>query len=160
MPTARFDYVFLLQELLGVPTGFDYVFYKYGPFSRGLREELAAMRADGFLDLMMQPAPYGPSLLITDLAQRQLVRRWPKTLRRYEQQLEFIAEHLGVLGVGDLERLATALWVRRELPRATTPEQAARVHELKPHLSEAQVVGAPREVESMEADAEALSFYR
>lgn len=127
--------LYFLQELLEVPTGFDYILYKFGPFSPDLREELGRMRTDGFLDLVPQPAPYGPKLRTTEVARRQLIERWGKTLARYDAQLEYVAEHLGGLGVGSLERLATALWVSREMPDSDNDARAERINEVKPHVS-------------------------
>lgn len=149
--------VYFLQELLRVPTGFDYILYKYGPFSAELREELGSMRSDGFLALLPQPAPYGPKLRTTEAAERQLVVRWPKTLSRFGPQLDFVARQLGGLDVGSLERLATALWVWRELPEADDAERAARIHELKPHVSIEAATGALRRVAGMERAAAALT---
>ncbi len=55
---------FFLQHMLKVPTEWDFVLYRYGPFSFELRDELTAMRADQLLELIpMQP--YGPRLLPT-----------------------------------------------------------------------------------------------
>lgn len=148
--------LYFLQELLGVPTGFDFTLYKYGPFSRPLRGELGAMRSDGFLALEPQPAPYGPKLRTTESARRQLIARWPKTLSRYEPELDFVARRLGGLGVGALERLATALWVSRELPDGDRAERAKRIHELKAHVSIEAATEALFQVESMEREVAEL----
>jgi hypothetical protein len=148
--------VYFLQVLLNVPTDFDYILYKYGPFSRELRAELASMRADGFLELVSQPQPYGPSLQATPVAKQRLIRRWPKTLKRHEAALDFVAAKLGTLGVGNLERPATALWVLREMLGASTEDQAQRLHEIKPHVSLAEATKALKEVEKMEGEASAL----
>jgi uncharacterized protein YwgA len=145
--------VFFLQEMLRVPTGFSYTFYKFGPFSRDLRSELGEMRSDGFLELIPQPAPYGPKLHATDTARRQLLERWPKTLGRFDRHLEFVAEELGSMGVGTLERLATALWVQREMPTSSERSQAERVNELKPHVSVEEATDALRRVAEMEQQA-------
>lgn len=149
--------LYFLQALLGVPTDFDFVLYKYGPFSRDVRAELAEMRADGFLDLVLQPAPYGPSLHATQAAREQLETRWPKTLRRYDGALELIANHLGGLGVGELERLATALWVTQELPSASEATRAQRIQELKPHVSEERARAALKQVGELEVAADSLN---
>src|ERR1017187_6331592 len=53
---------YFLQHLMGVPLGFDFILYKHGPFSFDLRDELTAMRAEGFLRLEPQH-PYGPTLV-------------------------------------------------------------------------------------------------
>jgi hypothetical protein len=149
--------VYFLQTLLGVPTGFSYILYKFGPFSRELRTELGSMRADGFLELVPQPEPYGPTLQTTEVAEQQLLGRWPKTIRRYDPALDFVAKTLGGLGVGELERLATALWVREEDPEAQPVEQAERIHELKPHVSSASALKAVQKVAKMTVDAADLT---
>lgn len=144
--------VYFLQTLLNVPTDFDYILYKYGPFSSELRAELASMRADGFLELVSQPQPYGPSLRVTPIAEHQLIRRWPKTLKRHEAAIDFVATKLGALGVGNLERLATALWVLREMPGASTEARAERLHEIKPHVSLTEATEALEKVKGMEGE--------
>ena len=148
--------IYFLQEMLGVPTDFEYILYKYGPFSRELRDELGSMRSDGLIDVVPQPAPYGPSLIATSAAERQLLARWPRTLARYEARLDFVAKKLGGMGVGALERLATALWVVRELPDASDPQRAARIHELKPHVSHDLALNALSRVAKMETSAKRL----
>ncbi len=145
--------VYFLQTLLDVPTDFGYILYKFGPFSRELRAELASMRADGFLDLVPQPQPYGPTLQVTPVAEQQLIARWPKTLGRHGPALDFAADQLSDLGVSDLERLATALWVRREMSDASLEDQAARLNEIKPHVSPGEAMDALRKVEDMEGEA-------
>ena len=151
--------VFFLQELLGVPTDFKYTLYMYGPFSRELRGELGTMRADGFLELVPQPAPYGPTLTVTEVAERQLVERWPKTLRRYADDIAFVAEKLGGLGVGALERLATALWVWRENENADDTRLAERIHELKPHVSVELAREALLQVKGMRREADQRGLF-
>lgn len=148
--------VYFLQEMLAVPTGFPFILYKFGPFSDQLRTELGSMRADGFLELIPQPAPYGPKLHTTTIAKRQLVDRWPKTLRRYNAQLDFVADELGGLGVGALERLATALWVSHENPGASETVHAERINELKPHVSVELASDAVRRVSEMRREANAV----
>lgn len=125
---------YFLQRLLDVPTGFDFILYKYGPFSFDLREELAAMRADGFLDLASHPIPYGPSLVPTELSRRAR-ERFPKTLDRYREQLQFVADQLSAEGVLGLEQLATALYVTLERDDVAPQERAQWIKKLKPHVT-------------------------
>lgn len=145
--------VYFLQTMLGVPTGFEYILYKFGPFSRELRAELGSMRADGFLELVPKQQPYGPTLRVTDAAQQQLVGRWPKTLRRYRPQIDFVADKLGALRVGELEELATTLWARSDNPGASADERAQRVHDVKPHVSKEQALAALCRIDEMEQQA-------
>ncbi|MCY4088358.1 MAG: hypothetical protein OXG37_16095 [Actinomycetia bacterium] len=146
--------VFVLQEVLLVPTGFNYTLYKYGPFSRDLRAELSGMRADGFLDVVVQSPPYGPRLLISDASKEQLLRRWQKTLSLYKPQIEFVVERLGSkMGVEALERLTTALWMRSRQSESSELEQAERISEAKPHVSIEQALEAIGEAKQLEAEA-------
>ena len=56
------------------------------------------------------PFPYGPSLRVTSAA-NELTERYPKTLKKFKNRIDFVAEALGNKGVAQLERLATALHV-------------------------------------------------
>ena len=143
--------VYFLQTLLGVPTGFKFTLYKYGPFSFDLRDKLAEMRTSGQLELHPQSPPYGPRLDIGPGA-GQLPKRFPKTLRTYDAQLEYIADHLGGLGVGDLERLATAMLVSEEMPDGTVDERAEQLNAYKPHVSIEAAREAVEDVDEMRED--------
>lgn len=124
---------YFLQELTGVPTGYEFVFYKHGPFSFDLHEELNAMRADGYLQLAAQPIPFGPKIVVTDLG-GGIERRFARVAERFRREIEFVAATLGDKGVNELARLATALYVWKESPGAAPEVLASRVHALTPHL--------------------------
>jgi uncharacterized protein YwgA len=125
---------YFLETLAGVPMDFDFILYKHGPFSFDLRDELTAMRADGLLSIRPK-IPYGPALVITDQG-RELTKRFPVTLKKFTNNVNFVAERLGDKGVNELEKLATALFVIKNEPsHKSTNERAARIHELKPHVS-------------------------
>lgn len=124
---------YFLQELLDVPLGLPYTLYKFGPFSFELRDLLSQMRGLDQLDLEPQPRPYGPKLVVGESAE-QLRTRFPKTLRRYDEPLDFVASEIGHLGVGPLERLATALLVTREKPTAGLDERVVALTDYKPHV--------------------------
>src|SRR3982074_3089967 len=66
---------YFLQELMDVPLNFDFILYKYGPYSFGLSDELGAMRADSLIRLFPNP-PYGPSLAPGE-ATEQIKKRFP-----------------------------------------------------------------------------------
>src|SRR5439155_4790327 len=125
--------MYFLQELCRVPTEFDFILYKHGPFSFDFRDALTEMRADGLLRLISQ-YPYGPSLATTDTA-KELRTRFPSTIKNYSKHIDFVAATLGNKRVNDLEQLATALWVYKEMPGYKQRELAQRIHELKPHVS-------------------------
>jgi uncharacterized protein YwgA len=145
--------IYLFQELLTAPTQFDFVLYKHGPFSFDLRDELTALRADGLLELELQPMPYGPRLAPTDRAQ-VLEGVLAKTVARQERKLDFVAAHCGDKGVMELEKLATALYVTRHpTGRAAVDARAKRLHVLKPHIPLEQATAAVQEADRVLAEA-------
>jgi uncharacterized protein YwgA len=125
---------YLLKELATVPLDTHFILYKHGPFSFELRDELTAMRADGLLDWNFRLPMYGPSLTVTESG-RQLMKRWPRTIQRFGAAIEFVSKELGTLGVADLERIATALYVTKARPHADVDSRAESTSALKPHVT-------------------------
>ena len=123
---------FFLLNVTKVPLEYEYVLYKYGPYSFELHDDLVAMKARGFVSTSPQ-RPYGPSFRVGELGQ-VLLQRFQKTLRTYELDLEFIAEELSDMNVVEFEPLATALYVYVEHEDDSVEERARLVHELKPHV--------------------------
>lgn len=146
--------VYFFQNLFDAPTRFEFVLYKHGPFSFELRDELTAMRADGFFDLCPQP-PYGPSLVTTQRG-RALKGEYPKTLESWGRQIRFIAERLGAKNVSELEQLATGLFVTMEQHGASVEDRAEEISELKPHIDLASAEDAVREVDDIVDAAQEL----
>ena len=100
-----------LQELLGVPLGYDFVLYKHGPFSFDLRSELALMRAR--LQLDVEPhLHYGPSFIP---GVRGLLAL--KSPTRYGNAIKFVAEKISVQDTRSLERISTAFFLQEKLLR-------------------------------------------
>lgn len=147
---------YFLQEILNVPTGFEYILYKHGPYSFDLTADLTAQRADFLMEFNHRSPGYGPGLVPTPTS-AELRERYPKTLARYSRQIAFVAQAFGDRGVAELERLATALYVTRELGDTTdVVERADRLHELKPHVGLADALAAIREYDEIAAQAASL----
>ncbi len=126
--------IYLLQEVTDVPLEYPFILHYYGPFSFELREELNRMRADGLLELVAQPYPYGPSFQPTDAA-KELESRFPKTLTRFRRAIDFVADVIGSRSASVLERLGTAVYLLKLSPSEDLRELAVRFNELKPHVS-------------------------
>ena len=141
---------YFLQHLMRVPLEFDFILYKHGPFSFGLRDELTALRADNLLTLE-HDARYSPRIAATSQS-RYIQARFPKTLAKYNSRISFIARRLGPKGVVQLERLGTALYVnlKSDMPAA---QRVTRITNLKPHIAEDDAIRAVREVDDIIADS-------
>jgi hypothetical protein len=141
---------YLLQNLLGVPSGFEFVLYKHGPFSFDLRESLSQMEAERFIELREQPYPYGPTIVEGKAASR--LRASTDVAQRYGQPLAFLAGQLGSAKVADLERIATALYVT--LDHGISPsERVGRLVALKPHIPVVEATAAFGRLEEIRAAA-------
>ncbi len=141
---------YLLQSLLGVPSGFEFVLYKHGPFSFDLRESLNQMEAERFIELREQSYPYGPTIVEGKAAGR--LRASTDVSQRYARPLAFIAGQLGSAKVADLERIATALYVTLE--RGIVPsERVRRLVALKPHIPVVEATAAFGRLEEIRAAA-------
>jgi hypothetical protein len=148
---------YFLQDLLGVPVGVEFILYKHGPYSFDLTEELTWLQAKYLLEKDFRSPGYGPGLVPTE-ASEDLRKRHPFTLSRYGRQVEFISRALGTKGVADLEKLATALYVTRELGgRADAARRAARLHELKPHVPIEDALAAVAEFDQINREAAVLA---
>ena len=143
---------YFLQEMLGVPLDFNFIFYSYGPYSFDLNDAMTALRCDQLITVKPRD-PYGASLLPADKASAFL-DRYPKTRKRYAAAVRFVARKLGAKKVVELERLATALFVQLQSPGASVEKQAAEIHRLKSHVSKEQAREALAGVEAMRAELE------
>lgn len=145
--------LFFLQELLQVPSGYNFVLYKHGPYSFDLHDDLGRMLSNSVLHLEPRP-PYGPSFGLEDVGERVIQMR-KKVVDQHSAQFKFIIDTLGTKDVRDLERLGTALLLKKEVPISDEVTLASKVVELKPHIPENLAFDAVREVIKIEQDAKA-----
>jgi len=125
---------YLLRELMEVPFAFDFILYKHGPFSFELRDELAAMHADRLIDRETQ-SRHGSRIAVTERG-LEIEERFQLTMARYEEHLEWITSRLGNRDMKDLEGLAIALWVTRQMDQdASVQDRAEAINQLEPHFS-------------------------
>jgi hypothetical protein len=147
--------IYFLQELTRVPMEFDFILYKHGPFAFDLRDELNAMRADDLIEHVFQPAPYGPTLAPTRSG-INIHDHFPKTVKQYSRELDFVANYLGDKGVAELERMGTALFVTLKNNEEDIQTRVLEITEMKPHISQADAQQAIEEVERMETEFQAI----
>ena len=149
---------YLLQNLRGVPLNFDFILYKHGPFSFELRDAISSMRAEGVLELEQQPYPYGPSMVVPDVRRARVEASYPRALKRYQSDLDFVANWIGNKNVSTLEQLATALYVTLEENRErTSAERAQRIRELKPHVTMPEATQAISELDGKRSQVPLVS---
>jgi|GEM_PF-144261 len=151
--------IYFLQELFDIPLNYNFILYKFGPFSFDLRDDLSECMACELIDAI--PDFYGPHLYPTDYM-KKLMTKFPKTLQKYSSQVDFIAEKLGPKNVSQLERLSTALYVAQKYPDLTKNEDnwLEKVHQLKPHQSKERISQAIKELQTLIWEARLKSLKR
>lgn len=137
-----------LQEAENADLGFDFILYKHGPFSFDLRDELTSIRADGLIDLKVNPIPYGPSLIVTKYG-KEIIERFPKTLGENRRSIDQTAQFIGDRCVAELERLGTALFITKEEGKKSVHDRAEIIHELKPHVSVDEATEALNQIDQV-----------
>jgi uncharacterized protein YwgA len=145
--------MYLLETVLGVPAGFEFILYKHGPFSFDLRDELGSLRTDGFIDWELRSERYRPSLKPGALSDA-LKTQFPAIPERYSREIDFVASRLGDKNVAELERLATAIYVTKD-EKIEHDARAARINELKGHVSLPEAEAAIGDADGLIADAKA-----
>lgn len=128
---------YFLQDLWSVPLKLDFILYKHGPFSFDLSDEISWMRANDVLKLQPQQRPYGPKLVPAENAE-VLKKAYPEPIQKYAKEVRASADKFADMGVTALERYATAHYVSRNHAEVGDGELAAKIVELKPHISYVQ----------------------
>ena len=148
--------LFFLQELLQVPMGYDFMLYKHGPYDFDLHDELGGMLTNSLLALEHRP-PYGPRFKVGDVGEG-LINQRRNDIVSYIHHIEFIAETLSKKDIRDLERLGTALLLKKEFPDLDQETLASKIVELKPHISQSMALSAVQEVSEIENKAKSINL--
>ena len=149
--------LYFLQSMLKVPSLYDFVLYKHGPYSFDLHDDLSKMRAHLIID--MEPRrPYGPSFRLGQLGAGTLERA-EKDTNKYSQRIDFVVEHLGSMGVRTLERYATALYVKAEKKDSDAESLWKAIVDRKPHISEEDARAAVQWVKNLEEEAKRQKLF-
>ena len=127
-----------LQELLDVQMEYEFVLYLHGPYSFDLSEELAEMRARGVLDIEPRRDKYGPSFRLGHWGKR--LDEWVSPPHnelngsKTRAAVKFVAQNISTKTARELERIATAFFLRAKDPDRSVEETAQWINELKPHI--------------------------
>lgn len=144
------------QSMLNVPSHFKFILYKHGPYSFQLSEYLQELIADEFVYVRPRRPPYGPSLELSEDAIS--VAKLIPTESDLAKKLDFITTRLGSKGVGELERLATAVYVNEKHGSNLPLEQRIEIlTDLKPHVSSDKARNAFIEVDQILNDSQLLN---
>lgn len=137
--------MFFLQKMRGVPLGFEFVLYRYGPYSFELQDEIEYIRGSGFLKWFFHDSPGYATGLETTEASRNIRDKLPKLMEKYEDDLAFVSENIGPMRSMQLERVSTSFYYM--VKGLEGDEDIAReVCKVKPHIDYSDAAEAVQQV--------------
>ena len=138
--------IYLAQEWLGLPSGYEFVLYQRGPYSFELDADVRAVRSIGAVDIKPAP-PYGPSYFRTSLG--EAISKLSPVEEGLNEKLTALAKELGPKTASELELLATTHYVMHE-DHESDKDILNRVISLKPQFTLDQVEEALGQVRQLE----------
>jgi hypothetical protein len=144
--TALMKYCYFLQSLCGVPLGYRFSLYSYGPFDSDVLSDLDTTEGMGGVKSSVLYYPGGYGYRIEAGVHADLVRELGQTfLNEYKVQLQWVADQFGGWDASGLELASTLIYSDREAARKgetlSMSELSGRVRELKPRYSLSQIEG-------------------
>jgi hypothetical protein len=136
--------LFLLSVASTIRVPSTFVLYKHGPYSFELEDELEQMKSYAAIVSETVQSGYGPTL--RPGANATLVERQAPLSALEDEAIDRVCRFVGKRSVTELERLASAAWIRIHEGKQDPQEVAVRLHELKPHVSIPEAERADQEI--------------
>ncbi len=144
--TALMKLVYFLQTLRGVPLGYSFGLYTYGPYDSQVLNDLDYAEALNVVQVakIEHPGHYGYEIRTGPLA-KKLGRLGSDFVGRHADDIAWVVNGFGRFNASDLELISTILFVDREWTRMhvrqATESLVEQVFTIKPHFSR-DVIGA------------------
>lgn len=143
---------FLLQAVRGVPLGYDFRLYTYGPFDSDVLDDLSYAQAVGAITEETVYFPNGYAYEVRPGPRcahvQNLAKDW---LAQYQDEINWAIREFGRCSASELELLSTIVFVDRDNARqgktAAIEELARQVQEVKPHFGMPHVLAKCRELD-------------
>jgi uncharacterized protein len=140
--TALMKFAYLLQEVRGVPLGYKFELYNYGPYDSSVLSDLSqavtlkAVKSE----TVCYPNGYGYEYTPQEHGYAGLVSKVAKELAKYIDDIGWVLRNFGSDNASRLELVSTIVFADREMRRKrqerSKSELCSRVKRIKPHFSE------------------------
>jgi hypothetical protein len=142
--TALMKYMYFLQTVRGVPLGYNFSMYSYGPFDSDVLADLSAGETLNIVSVTPIEFAGGYGYRITPGVRVESAKRnASQFLIDHAQDIDWLFSVFGRLNSAELELTSTIVYVDREFGEGnqtvSTSDIAARVNEIKPHFTRQQV---------------------
>ena len=141
--TALMKFTYLLQAVRGVPLGYRFRLYNYGPYDEQVLADAREATTAGLLksQLVTYSHGYGYEFSLGDADQLEMDRT-VEVLAECSDDIDWIINNFGSDSASKLELVSTLVFAlcdkNRKLERS---ELIDKVHEIKPHFSK-EAIGA------------------
>jgi hypothetical protein len=149
--TALMKFCYLLQTIRGVPLGYRFTLYSYGPFDSNVLSDLSTAEALRAVQssLTYYPGGYGYQIRKGECGD-SILRAGEEFLGQHRGNIDWVLQEFGSHGSADLELESTIIYVDREaaIKLETLPIELLvhRVRDVKPHFAEEYVRGKASEL--------------
>jgi uncharacterized protein len=142
--TALMKYMYILQTIRGLPLGYDFSMYSYGPFDSAVLADLDSAEVQNIVDVSPIEFAGGYGFRITPGARADVAKRNAvQFLSDHEKDLEWLLSVFGKFNSAELELAGTIVYVDREFAKtnyhASIGEITSRANEVKPRFTYEQV---------------------
>ena len=150
--TALMKFAYLLQTVRGVPLGYRFELYNYGPYDSELLSDLsqAATLKAIKSEMVSYQSGYGYQYSANDKGYSAICNKVAKQLAEFEEDIAWVLEEFGTSSASRLELISTIIFAEREMQRKhqerSQSELQCRVKRIKPHFTEETIAEAINEL--------------
>jgi uncharacterized protein YwgA len=144
--TVLMKLAYLLQEVKGVPLGYRFELYNYGPYDSTVLSDLsqAATLKAIKSSVVHYPSGDGYEYSTNEKGHSILSRKVAGALAEHEESIKWVLDEFGSDSASRLELISTIVFAEREMTRKNQPRLASelcrRVKGIKPHFSESVIL--------------------
>jgi len=132
---------YFLQVLKGVPLGYEFTLYSYGPFDSEVLADLQTAESFSVLESSLSHFPGGYSYQITPADNAtQAVRQANEFVKNYKAKIDWVATNFAARPASELELLSTIIFVDRQDKVDGRMHLANLVKAIKPQFSEGEIL--------------------
>lgn len=144
--TALMKYMYFLQTLRGLPLGYNFSMYSYGPFDSAVLSDLTSAEVLNIVETSPVQFPGGYGYRIKPSVQAESAKTNAiEFLSSHNEDIEWLFLTFGMLNSAELELTSTIVYIDQEFVDASsqvsTCEMATRLREIKPHFSLKKIHG-------------------
>ena len=142
--TAVMKLAFLLQTVKGVPLGYNFRLYTYGPYENDVLHDLGQAESMRAVESKIVAYPSGSGYVFSPGPESGKIKAMASPeLSRYEDAIVWAVSEFGHRTASDLELLSTIVYVDQDAlerrQQISSADLCRQVQEIKPRFSEASV---------------------